>query len=267
MFRKATYLGGAAVLVAVTVFGWDALSYLRTSAGRVQESVKSTVPVEFQLDRARKMIESLAPEIRQNMQVIARQEVEVERLNKQIEKMEGRLVKDRTDLTRLTADLGSGKTVFYYAGRRYSGDQVKIDLANRLKRVKTNDETLINLTKVRDARERGLSAARQKLEQMLAVKRQLIVSVNSLAARQKMVEVAQTASEDCHFDDSRLSKTKELVSDIETRIEVDERLVNVESDFHDEIPLDVEVNEDIVDQVTRYLGIATPETEAVAEIQ
>ncbi len=265
MLKKAVITGLGAALLVGFLFGRDAASYLQTTCSAVTNGVKESVPVDFEIDRARKMITSLDPEIRKNMHVIAKEEVEVDRIRRQVDQLEGRLDNDRADLMRLKSDLETGQSHFVYASRRYSANQVKIDLASRLNRVKTNDETLLNLTKVLHARERGLTAARQKLEEMLAAKRQLIVDVENLEARQKMVEVAQTTS-DFNFDDSRLARTKELITDIQTRIEVAERLVNVEGDFRDEIPLDeaYEFEADIVDQVTEYLGLE-PQVEVVAE--
>jgi chromosome segregation ATPase len=246
------------------LFGRDAASYVCTSAGRVKETVKDAVPVTFEIDRARKMIGSLEPEIRRNMHIIAKQEVEVDRLRKQVESLAAHVDKSRGELERMKDDLAAGSDYVYYAGRRYTSNQVRTDLANRFKRAKTNDATLTNLERVLSARESSLAAGRQKLEEMLAAKRQLIVDVENLEARQKMLEVAQTAS-DFNFDDSRLSRTKELITDIQTRIDVAERLVNVESTFHDQIPLDVEVDEDLVAQVAAYLGDQLPEIEVVAD--
>ena len=42
------------------------------------------MPIEFQIERARDMIKDLVPEIRKNMHVIAKEEVEVKRLDEQI---------------------------------------------------------------------------------------------------------------------------------------------------------------------------------------
>ena len=46
--------------------------------------MQNSVPVDFEIDRARKMIQDLAPEVRKNMHVIAKEEVEVQRLEEQI---------------------------------------------------------------------------------------------------------------------------------------------------------------------------------------
>lgn len=229
----------------------DVWSYAKTSAAKVQESVKESVPISFEIDRARDMVRDLVPDIRKNMHVIAKEEVEVDRLAKQIDLAENNLGRDREELMRLKADLSSGQTVFQYAGRSYSQSQVKVDLANRFERYKTSDATLGSLREMHEARVRSLEAARQKLEGMLATKRQLEVDVEHLQARLKMLEAAETASQ-YTFDDSQLSRAKELVSGLRTRLEVAEKMVQAEETFHDEIPLDQPAPENIVDEVTDY---------------
>jgi hypothetical protein len=256
MIKKAILASVATFVVAALFFGRDAMSYVTTSAGWVQDSVKDNVPIEFEIERARKMVKDLVPDIRANMHVIAKEEVSVAQLEKQISDAEEMLVQDRTNLMRLKNDLAGGDDVFQYAGRSYSSDQVKIDLANRFERFKTNDATLTSLREIHKARERGLEGARQKLEGMLASKRQLEVEVENLEARLKMVEAAQTTAE-YNFDDSRLSRAKELVGDLRTRLEVSEKLVNSTGYFNDEIPLEETAPENIVDDVTQYFGSDT----------
>lgn len=265
MIRKAIYITAATALIAGFLFGRDAASYVTTSAGWVKNSVRDTFPVEFEIERARNMLASLEPEIRSNMQAIAHREVEVERLEKQVDKLAGRQRRDREDLMRLTRDVGSGDQVFVYAGRRYNSDQVRADIANRLQRAKTTDATLDSLDKVLVARQRTLDAARQKLEQMLAAKRQLMVDIQNLEAQNELVNVAKTASE-FRFDDSRLSRTKELVDNIRTRLDVAERLLEVEVDLHDQIPLDLEDNEDVLGKVARYFDSIGPSSTNVVRL-
>ena len=110
---------------------------------------------------------------------------------------------------------------------------------------------------------KSLAAARQKLEGMLAQKRQLQVEVENLEARNQMVAAAQTTS-NYQFDDSQLGRAKELVQNLKTRLEVSEKLVNAESEFQGEIPLDKATPQNIVDQVGDYFGEKKPDTKAVA---
>jgi predicted nucleic acid-binding Zn-ribbon protein len=267
MVKKVILGGAGAGMLCLVLFGREAVSYVGTTAGWFKDSVKNSVPVEFEIDRARRMVKDLVPDIRKNMHVIAKEEVEVARLDKQIASAEARQEKDRGDLTRLKADLSTGKDLFQYAGRSYSAEQVKIDLANRFERFKTHDATLASLKEMHLARQRSLEAARQKLEGMLAAKRQLEVDVEHLEARLKMVEAAQTTS-DYKFDDSQLSRAKELVSDLRTRLDVAEKLVNTEGYLRDEIPLTESAPENIVEEVTEYLsGARTQVAEAAVEAQ
>ena len=97
---------------------------------------------------------------------------------------------------------------------------------------------------------------------MQVQKRQLEVQVENIEARLKMVEAAQTTCE-YNFDDSRLSRVKELLSDLHTKLEVSERLVNSESHFGGEIQLEESVSEDIVDEVTQYFD-AQPQPQVAA---
>ena len=84
MIKKAILGVGVLLIAGLVLFGTGAFSYVRTSAGLVKESVHNSVPIEFQIQRARDMIDDLVPEIRKNMHVIAKEEVEVTHLEQQI---------------------------------------------------------------------------------------------------------------------------------------------------------------------------------------
>ena len=265
MLKKVLISVGGVGLLTAIFFGDDAFSYVWTSAHRVKESVRNSVPLEFEIDRARQMVRDLVPDIRRNMHVIAREEVEVERLEKQIEGAESKIDRERTDVKKLTLDLKQGRSVYHYAGRRYSDEQVRADLARRFERYKTSEATVASLQQILEARQRSLEAARQKLEGMLAAKRNLQVEVENLDARLKLVEVAQTTSEFA-LDDSRLSRVKDHMAQIRARLSVAEKLLNADVSYHDEIPLEAPVPEDIVDQVTEYFELDRPSVAELAEI-
>jgi hypothetical protein len=78
-----------------------------------------------------------------------------------------------------------------------------------------------------------------------------------------MVAAAETTSQ-FQFDDSRLGRLKELVSDLKTRLDVASKVANAETSFHDEIPLEEPAPENIVDQVTEYFGGKAPAAASVA---
>jgi len=256
MIRKTLLVGGIATLVCVVLFGRGAISYLRTAGGYVSQSAQESVPIEFQIERARGMIQDLVPEVRKNMHVIAKEEIEVQRLEEQIADTETRQAKDKEQIMRLKADLAENKETYSYAGRNYTANEVRTDLANRFERFKTNDATLASLKEIRNARQTSLTAARQKLEGMLASKRQLQVQVENLEARVQMVAAAKATS-NYQFDDSRLGQVKELVSNLRSRLDVAEKLVNAETTYQGEIPLDKATPANITEQVGEYFGDKT----------
>jgi chromosome segregation ATPase len=253
MIKKLILAGGLTTLGSLVLFGSEAVSYLRTSTGYVKQSVYNSVPVEFQIQRARQMLRDLVPEVQKNMHLIAKEEVEVERMARQLADLETRLSKEKEQITQLKQDLSSGKRDLQYGGRRYTVEQVKLDLGQRFERYRTGDATLASLRQMHAARQKGLEAARQKLEGMLASRRQLQVEVENLEARNQMVAAARTTS-NYQFDDSHLGRVKALVDDLKARLEVDERLVHAEGQFHDEIPVDKPDNQDVVEQVTKYFA-------------
>jgi hypothetical protein len=257
MIRKVLIAGGGAVLLGSLLVGRDVISYIRTSCGYVKQSVQEAVPIEFQIDRARGMIQDLLPEVRKNMHTIAKEEIEVQRLEEQIAQSDARQHKEKDHMLRLKGDVAGGKSPFTYAGRKYTIDEVRDDLANRFERYKTNEATLASLKEIRNARERSLAAARQKLEGMLASKRQLQVEIENLEARVQMIAAAKSTS-NYQFDDSRLGRAKELVSNLRQRLDIAEKLVNAEVSFQDEIPLDKAAPENIVEQVGEYFGGKAP---------
>lgn len=261
MIKKA-FVMGAAVLLLGVLFG---RSHVRTAVGMAKQAVKDNVPVQFEIKRAREMIKGLVPEIEKNMHLIAREETEVAKLEKQFAKVEEQLSKDRDGILRLKKDLDSGSEVFVYCGRNYSSKQVKEDLTHRFDQFKTKEATTDNLRKILSARQTSLSAAREKLEGMLAAKRTLEVDVENLEARMKMVEVAQTTS-DFNFDDSQLSRTKELLTEIGDRIEVAERLVHADTSYQDRIPLEeATTDREITKEVANYFGEHRGEIEALVQ--
>ena len=82
MIKKSLIAALSVVLVSGVLFGSNAVSYVKTACSRVSSAAEDSVPVEFQIDRARQMVKDLAPEIRHSMHVIAKEEIEVDNLSR-----------------------------------------------------------------------------------------------------------------------------------------------------------------------------------------
>ena len=264
MLKKIALLGLAAAVLLGLFFGRDAVSYVSTMAGSMRETVRDSIPIHVEIKRAQDMIRNLDGPIEHNMEAIAKEDVAVEKLSTQVTKMKDGLAKQREQILRLNDDLRSGDAEFVYGEKVYTVSQVETDLKARFDRFKNQENTAHKLEQVLAARQKGLDAAREKLNAMLSAKQDLEVKVADLQARQKLVEVHEASSEfSSKLDDSQLARTKDLVNDIQNRIEVAERLVETRGEYDFEIQLEEPADSgDISSQITDYFGAGRAEIEA-----
>lgn len=249
--------------VGVTLLGTSAYSYFRTGLRSVQQTIQDQIPIEIEIKRARDLISNLKPEIAQNLHLIAREEVEVSRMTKELDNKQNSLSKAKKEILRLKDDVAAQPAKLVYAGREYSLTQVREDLNHRFKQFQTQETTADKLEKILAARQKNLDAARRKLDEMLAAKRQLEIEVENLQARLTMVQVAETSS-GLSLSDNQLSQTRRLLDDISSRIEVAERIVDSEGSLEGTIRIEESAPSDIVDQVTRYFDDEKTESKTLA---
>jgi len=251
--HKLTAVAGLAVLV-LGLTGTGLWSYLRTAGQRAVDAVKENVPIGFEIERARRMVGDLVPEIRKTMQVIAQEEVESERLAEQGQRAERKLADDRQLVLTLKTDLEAGRPTYAYGGKTYTAQQVRQDLAGKFARFQVAEENAKTLAAMLQARQQRLAATRQKLDTMVVTKQQLEIQVEHLASRLRQIEVAQAAG-DTRLDATRVSEARTLIDEIQARLEVAERVLSADVTQFSEITI-APPAEDIVRQVAEYFGQA-----------
>lgn len=262
---KKILIGSALVAgTGALIGGTSAMSYVRTGYHSVRDHIKDQIPIDLEIKRVRDMIQNLKPEIAENLRIIAREEVEVAKLQKEVQAKGASLVKSKEAILRLKDDLQSGVKFVSYGGRSYDMDQVKKDLNDRFKHFQTQEATFDKLEKVLEAREKNLEAARRKLDAMLAAKRQHEVAVENLQARWTMHQVVDSGSQ-YSLHDSSLKDVRETLDDISTRLDVAEKMMNLDETTTGIPVLEESAPDDLVDQITQYFGTDKIETEALAD--
>jgi chromosome segregation ATPase len=217
-----------------------------------------------EIQRARDSISDLKPAIADNLKVIAREEVEVARLQREVDAKKTSLAKAKGDILKLKEDVQSGRKFVTYRGKDFQIDVVRKELNDRFKSYQTQEATADKLEKILSARERNLEGARRKLDEMLAAKRALEVEVENLQARLTMVEVAKT-SNNFSFNDSQVGMVRQLVADLGTRIEVEERMADA-GDILGEIPVSSDTAPvDLIDQISEYFDHKSVPAETLAD--
>jgi chromosome segregation ATPase len=240
------------------VFGTHAPNYVKTAFHKVKESAKGAVPFEFDIDRARQEIASLEPAIKENIEKLARAEVEVKYLDKEIGAIRTNMDTDKKALLTLRESLKTGE--YRLAGHSsvaYTEDEVKADLArrydsyNNVKRILEAKESTVK------AKQSEIIAFRKQLETMMAQKKALTTKVDEIEARLRQIEATQTAN-DFQLDGSALARAKETVSDLDKRLQVMARTAEMEGRYAETgVPVLVNPSRDVVKEIDAEFGAST----------
>jgi len=256
MVKKAVLGAALSAGALYLTFGTSAPSYVRTAFCKLRHDAKGAVPVQFEIDRARQEIANLEPAIKDNIEVLARAEVDVEYLNREIANNQAKLANEKKEMLALRERLESGDFRLAGHGRvSYTAEEVKGELGRRLDRYRQATQTLAEKEATLKAREKSVIAARKLLMEMAAQKQTLLTKLEKIEAHLKMIE-ATRATNDFDFDDSALARAKQSVSELEKRLEVLDRKAEMEGRFVDSgnIPVGLEPNRDVVREIDDEFG-------------
>ncbi len=234
-------------------FGTHAPGYVRTALLKVRHTAKDSVPIQFDIERARDEIAALAPAIDNNKEELARAEVDVEDLQHQIAVTRANLESEKKTMVTLRESLATGEARL--AGNvNYTPEELKSALADRLDHYKNVNETLKEKETTLKARQSAVNSARQKLTEMARLKRSLATKLESIQARLQAIEATQDRNE-FNFDDSALARAKQTVSDLERRLAVKARVAEMEGHFSGGgLPTSVEPGRDVVKEFDEQFG-------------
>ena len=248
--RSVIVVAGVAVVGSV-LFGRDVASYVRSSAKSVRTVVKDSVPIEFELRRARDLQDEIIPEMHASIKLIAQEEVEVAGLNVNIASSEKSIEDEKVRIAKLRDALATPQARYCFAGQEFPRSYVKADLANRFDRFKESEVHLASQRRILATREGSLHAAMQLLERTRSRKRTLEDQIESLASQHRLVKAAAVGSH-IQLDNSKLAQTEKLITQIRKRLDIAERVLAHESKFVQAIPVDAVVETDLLTQVDDY---------------
>ena len=199
------------------LFGKDVVSYICSSAKSVRTVVKDSVPVEFELKRARDMLEEIIPEMYANIRLIAEEEVEVAALKVDIAKGKEANEEEEMRIAKLREELRKSQAVYYIGNREYPRSYVKEDLAHRFERFKESELVVASKERLLTARQNSLDAAMRLLDRTKTRKRELEDKIEALASQHRLIKAASIGS-NIQVDNSKLAKTEKLINQIKKLI-------------------------------------------------
>jgi hypothetical protein len=254
-----------AALIGGVVFGRDLLSYVTSGSRQIRSAVKDNVPIEFELARARDLVDDIVPEMQANVRLVAQQEVEIATLRDEIKSARASLDGERGKLTRLRQCLASDDVSFSLGDITYSRDEVMRELARKLDLVREAEVVFSGKERLLQNRQKSLVAAIQVLDRTRAQKSLLEGQIASLESQHRLIQAAGVGS-GTQIDTSKLAQTQQLINDIKKHLDVAERVLAHESRFVEPMVVDVMDEKEVARQVDEYLTGKTA-TAASAEVE
>jgi DNA repair exonuclease SbcCD ATPase subunit len=238
------------------LFGTAAPSYVKTAFSRVRHEAKDAVPVAFEIDRARQQVAELEPAIHENIETIARAEVEIEHLQDEIAVTQANLEREQKALLALREHVDDGD-VYLTGGVSYTAEEVQAELARRFDHYKTVASILTDKEETLKMRKQALIAARKHNDELRSAKAALMTRIEAIETRLRQIEAAQSANE-YNFDNSALSRAKATVSELSKRVEVMARVAEQEGRFSGSVPMLLEPGRDIVSEIDAEFAAPKP---------
>jgi len=261
--KRSVFLGLTLLVVGTCLFGKDVLSYARSSGKWARTAIKDSVPVEFELRRARDLLEDIIPEMHANIALIAKEEVEVAALKEEISNAEKSVNDQWIRIAQLREYLKTDDKVFNFRGKQYSRQQVKDDLSWRFDRFKESELVLASKKKLLNTRQFALQSSMNLLERTKGRKRLLASKIENLETQHRLLQ-AHAVESGISIDNSKLAKTESLINDVKKRLTVAERVLAHENLFVQTIPLDEVTETDLTGEIDQYFSAKAAE-KAIAE--
>lgn len=257
MFKKLAV--GAALLVvgAGLLFGTRATTYVQTAWNRVTGAVQDAVPVEFELDRARQMLENAGPAIEKQQRLVVEQEVKLERMAEEIAKLEDNLDTEKLAVLKLRDQLGKKLASYEIAGRSYSQDDLRAELNHRFETFKRNEELLDTRQEEYQARADRLIAAKDKVQAMVRDQDSLALQIEKLEAKLEAIK-AKKVRDELKIDDSEIGEIRQVLERLEDKLEVEERIVESNGKPVSRVPVEEIVPSDLETQIDQHFQSETP---------
>src|SRR5436305_7508936 len=229
MILKAIKLGtlvtGGALLTSGLMFGSELSSYMRSSVHDVRMAVKDNIPMQFELRRARDLLDEIGPEMHNNVRAIAEQEVEVATLQGDINESKQGINEERVRVAKLRDAVAGGQTSFTFGDMSFSHNQITQELSRRFSHLKEAETALASKQQLLENRQKSLIAAQEALENAKSQKAQLEAQIEGLEAQYKLVQAqSQSAPQPEEFDHTKLSQAQQVHVGIPKQVDCPEHV-------------------------------------------
>lgn len=245
------------------LFGTAAPSYVKTAFCRARQAVKAEVPFEFEIDRARQEVAALNTAIERNIEAVAKADVAVKRLEAEVVATRSDLDREGREIVALK-DMVRDGDVRLTGGVSYTPAELKGELGRRFDHYRLLKKTLAAREETLKARQKNFIAAREQLDIAKAARLDLTAKIESVEARHNQIKASRSAN-DFDFDDSAVGRAKQIVADLETRLDEMAKVDELKSKYLDHPTISLDPTRDVLKEVEDEFGSCDKAAGSVAE--
>jgi len=236
MLKKMVILGVLGFIAVTAISGTKVASYLRSEARSMRQQAEDNIPPEKEIDRLKNEVNLLDKDVKTLVNQLAKERVEVNQLKTKVDEMVAKQSKDKELFNaRLDAvEKAEGQVVF--GNRTMSVSAAMAELKADEKRLKNAEKSLVaheqllaNRIKIRDSIEKQLEATKNQ-------KSELAGAIEEMEAELALLKLQQTESK-YQTDDTRLSKIKEDLRKLRTKVEVKREELKITQTVSDDAPV------------------------------
>ena len=242
---------GAGIVLVLGVS--TTVSYLKGSRKAVVDVVRDLTPIELDIKRLEAEIDGLVPQIRAGRQVVAEMEVSLKQQEEELQELRQNQEKARQEMQALRDLLEKEQDRYTIAGREYSRQEVEADLNRRLDRYQETETTIKTREALLTQQKEGLATAQRKLTQLVGQKDRLVTQAEGLKQRLAAVRMSQRTSQ-VQVDQSALARAEELAKQIDRRIAVLSKTIQMEESESEGIPVNLETTRPATERFDELFG-------------
>jgi chromosome segregation ATPase len=216
MFKKlilaAGLLAAGTMLITKTHIG----AYGRAMAGWAKNTVVGNIPLEADIMAAKQLLADMDGKIENAARTVARERVEVRKLDEQFAKRDADMKAKKDQIVGMKKGLEANLTAFNPAEQALQ----RARLVNLFTAYETLEAQQKSEYKLLESRRMGLVSSELKVEKLKSAQRELKGKIEALDARRKLME-AEKISAVVEVDDSEIADLKNLVNNIEKKLDVE----------------------------------------------
>jgi chromosome segregation ATPase len=219
MLKKLVIVGIVGFVAVAAVKGSKFGSYIRSEYEALKARAEANVPPEREIARLRNEIKQLDKDILAVVGHLARERVEVAQLKERSDELRAKQSKDKELLNARAQAIKNATEFVTFGNRKLSIDAAKAELEDGVRRYTANEKSLVAMDTAVGSREKVKETLEKQLETLKNQKGELAAAVDALEAEVTALKLQQMESK-YQTDDTRLSKIKEDIRALKTKIEI-----------------------------------------------